>query len=254
MSEVNISVEAAKALHASGQAKKIHGRFNDQTIKASVYGASDGIITTFAVVAGVAGAQLSPSVVIILGVANLIADGISMGISDYLGARSEQRFLKHQYKIEEWEIKNLPEEEEKELEIFFKSRGVSESESKSLTKTIRKYPKLWTELGFIDEMGVAAVLSSDIWKTGLITFLAFVAAGSLPLIPYFIQFFGVSILPQQQFISSILATAGALFLVGSLRTLITKGIWWKNGLEVLSIGAIAAATAYLLGWLVEKII
>lgn len=254
MSNLNFNIEKVRKLHREGKSEEIHGSLNQGLLKAAVYGANDGIVTTFAVVAGVAGAGLPPSVILILGIANMIADGLSMGIGDFLGERSERRHLQHQYAIEKWEVKNIPEEEKKELFNYFRQRGVNESESQSLTKIISKYPKLWTELGFIDEMGVAPEFKGALWHTGLVTFLAFVVAGSLPLLPYLLRLVGVPIATDHQFSLSIISTALTMFFVGSLRTFITKGKWWWNGLEMLGIGAIAAFVAYFLGAVVEKMV
>lgn len=165
-------------------------------LKAAVYGANDGIVTTFAVVAGVAGAQLSPQIVVILGLANMIADGLSMGLGDFIGERSEQRL-----------------------------RRVQQREHST----------------------------NGLWKTGTITFIAFVLAGIFPLLPYLSLFLGIT-LPGNMLIWSIVATGIILFAVGGLRTLLTHGSWWKNGLEMMGIGAIAASAAYLLGAIVEKLI
>jgi VIT1/CCC1 family predicted Fe2+/Mn2+ transporter len=254
MTAVNLDVQEAKELHKTGKSEKLHGTLNSGLLKAAVYGANDGIITTFAVVAGVAGAGLSPSIVLILGIANLIADGLSMGIGDYLGERSERKHKKYQYAVEKWEVQNIPKEEKAELIEYFASRGVKSSEAHDLANIITKYPKLWTELGFIDEMGEVPNFDGGVWKTGLMTFFAFLIAGSLPLLPYFLEFIGVPILESQQFNLSIVSTACALFFVGSLRTLITKGRWWLNGLEMLGIGAIAATVAYFLGAVIEGMV
>lgn len=254
MSVVHLDVQEAKELHKIGKAEKLHGGLNNGLLKAAVYGANDGIVTTFAVVAGVAGAGLSPSIVLILGVANLIADGISMGVGDYLGERSERKHKKLQYAIEKWEIQHIPKEEKAELVEYFTKRDVSQKEANELADMITKYPKLWTELGFIDEMGVVPDFEESIWKTGAMTFLAFLLAGSLPLLPYFLEFLGAPIKDSQQFGLSIISTACTLFLVGSLRTLITKGRWWLNGLEMLSIGAVAASAAYFVGNIVENLV
>lgn len=165
-------------------------------VKAAVYGANDGIITTFAVVAGVAGAGLSPSIILILGLANLIADGFSMGVGDYLGERAEADLSKR--------------------------KGES-------AKT------------------------DQLWLTGVITFVSFVIAGTLPLTPYIAQVLGFPIQLQHQLLTSILATGVALFLVGSLRTIVTGGTWWKKGLEILAVGAIAALVAYYVGAVIERV-
>lgn len=172
-------------------------QFNPRLLKAAVYGANDGIVTTFAVVAGVAGASLAPKIVIILGIANMIADGMAMGFGDYLGERSEQNMRK---------------------------KHTGRSTSKGL------------------------------WKSGLVTFVAFVIAGSLPLLPYFLRAIGAPIIESSQFNLSILSTAGALFLVGSLRTKFEERLWIYGGLEMLGIGAIAAVAAYLLGGWIETLL
>lgn len=162
-------------------------------LKALVYGANDGIVTTFAVVAGVAGAKLSASVVIIMGLANLFADGLSMGLGDYLGAKSEFRLRKLNNKKEN---------------------------------------------------------DRDIWKTGVITFGAFLIAGCMPLAPYLIEASGLDLF-SDNFRVSIGATLAALFVVGSARSWVTKDNWFRNGIEMLSVGAVAAGMAYGLGAVVE---
>lgn len=174
-------------------------RSEARLLKAAVFGANDGIVTTFAVVAGVAGAGLSAKIVLILGIANMVADGLSMGLGDYLGEKSERR-------------------------LEARVRG--------------KYSR-----------------DKRAWLTGVTTIIAFIIAGSFPLLPYFIQFLGVcSLCFVDQFKLSILFTAITLFVVGSLRTFLTKGSWWKNGLEMLGIGSIAAIAAYVLGMWVERVI
>jgi VIT1/CCC1 family predicted Fe2+/Mn2+ transporter len=252
--KINIDVDRAIRLHKEGKAGEIHGIVDSKILKAMVYGANDGIVTTFAVVAGVAGAGLAPHIVLILGVANMFADGLSMGIGDFLGERSEQRYKDYQFEIEKWEVKHIPEEEKKELVQYFQERGVSHEDTQKLADTVSKYPNLWAEIGFIEEMGELPVEKSELWFTGVATFLAFVAAGALPLIPYTLQVIGVNISTADQFAASIIATGIALFFIGSLRTILTKGKWWWNGLEMLFIGAIAAVCAYAAGAIIQHIL
>lgn len=172
-------------------------KFDPSLLKAAVYGANDGIVTTFAVVAGVAGAGLSANVIIILGVSNMIADGISMAVGDYLGEISE-----HKMRTNNNEKLN----------------------------------------------------NCCLWKSGIVTFVSFILAGVLPLLPYLLKVIGFPVVLDHQFVLSIVSTASALFFVGSLRTLLTKGSWIKNGLEMLLIGAIAASVAYFLGAGIERMI
>lgn len=163
---------------------------NPSFVRAAVYGANDGIVTTFAVVAGVSGAGLSPDVIIVLGIANMVADAFSMGVSDFLGEESARK--------------------------------------------------------------LSRVKSGKVWGTGLVTFVAFVIAGTLPLLPYLAQYLGIFVLSQHRFLFSIIATLLALFVVGSLRTRYIKGSWLKNGFEMLAVGSIAAAIAYFVGFLIER--
>ncbi|MFW6078705.1 MAG: VIT1/CCC1 transporter family protein, partial [Gemmatimonadota bacterium] len=150
-----------------------------------VYGANDGIITTFAIVAGVAGAELSATVVLILGVANLIADGFSMGASNYLSIRSSEE-----------------------------ARAA---------------------VGLRPEEPHAA-------RHGAATFLAFLIAGSVPLVAYLLPS-GVG----DRFLVATVLTLLTLFGVGALRSVVTRIRWWRSGLEMLLVGAAAAAVAYGIG-------
>ncbi|MFM7088543.1 MAG: VIT1/CCC1 transporter family protein [Candidatus Paceibacterota bacterium] len=156
-----------------------------------VYGANDGIITTFAVVAGVAGAELAPSVVIILGVSNLIADGFSMATSNYLARKSENDYQ-------------------------------------------------------IAQTGGHVELENPI-KNATATFVSFVIAGAVPLVPYIL---GIG---HALFTQAIVATGVMLFVVGSLRTRVSHVKWWRGGLEMLFVGALAATVAYIIGDFLGKI-
>lgn len=157
-----------------------------------VYGANDGIITTFAVIAGAAGAGLSSSVIIILGLANLVADGFSMGASRYLSLKSEQAVA-----------------------------GAERERSASYD--------------------------------GIATFIAFVIAGCLPIIPFFIPFL-VPAAAQNAFTVSAAATAAAFFFVGAARSLVIQKHPLIAGLEMLIVGGIASAIAYGIGSWVETLV
>jgi VIT1/CCC1 family predicted Fe2+/Mn2+ transporter len=157
-----------------------------------VYGANDGIITTFAVVAGVAGGALSHSAVLIVGAANIAADGLSMAVGNFLAIRSHESARA---------ADNLPEEEARPL------------------------------------------------RHAVATFVAFVVAGSVPLVPYVLP-----ALREQEFTWSIVSTLTSLFAVGAARTLVTVDRWWTAGLEMLLLGAVVAATAYGAGAVVAAVV
>lgn len=243
--------------HQNGTAQEyLHGRLQSEWVRAAVYGANDGIVTTFAVVAGAAGAQLGVNVIVILGIANMMADGVSMALGDYLGSYSELRFKLRQLALEKWEYRQIPEIERGEIEKLYRQKGYSEQDSQTLVRILAKRPEHMVELGFNQEVGeVPKINDRMIWQTGLVTFVAFVTAGSLPLLPYWLGAVSrVSIAADWQLPISIISTGAALFVTGSIRTLITAGSWLKNGLQVLFIGSLAAAVAYGLGVLIERLV
>ncbi len=241
-------------LHKDGEEKTLHGVVAGDVLRAVVYGANDGIVTTFAVVAGVAGAKLSADIVLILGIANMVADGLSMGLGDFLGSLSEEKFKQRQLQMEKHEYEQIPEIENQELVDMYRQKGYSEKDAKQLVAIHSKNPQHAVELGFQSELGETPEKKTKLWRTGLATFIAFIIAGSLPLAPYFVTTIGVRIEPTQQFPISVFATATALFIIGSLRTKLTGGSWIKNGLEMLGVGSIAAVAAYIFGVLIERYI
>lgn len=214
-----------------------------------VYGANDGIITTFAVVAGAAGAALPPGIIIILGLANLVADGISMGASSFLSKTSERDFYNSQRKREEWEVQNFPEIEKEETRDIFRKWGMKEELVEPVLQDTIKNRETWIDLMMREELDLHESGSANPLKHGIVTFFAFVAAGTLPLTPYF---FGV--VPVLQFPVAVAATGISLFVVGAARTVITITSWWRSGLEMLLVGGVAAGAAYFIGWALKVLV
>jgi VIT1/CCC1 family predicted Fe2+/Mn2+ transporter len=115
------------------------------SIKDFVYGATDGAVTIFAVVAGVIGASLSPSIVLILGFANLFADGFSMAIGNYLGTKARAEYIEKQRKREEWEIDNLVDQEKQEIRDIYKNKGFKEELLGEIVRVITSKRKTWVD-------------------------------------------------------------------------------------------------------------
>lgn len=214
-----------------------------------VYGANDGIITTFAVVAGAAGAALSPGIIIILGLANLVADGISMGASSFLSKTSERDFYNSQRRREEWEVQNFPEIEKEETRDIFRKWRVREELVEPLLQDTIKNREAWIDLMMREELDLHESGSANPLKHGIVTFFAFVAAGALPLTPYFL-----GVVPVLQFPVAVAATGISLFVVGAARTVITITPWWRSGLEMLFVGGVAAGAAYFIGWALKALV
>jgi len=147
-----------------------------------VYGATDGAVTTFAVVAGVFGASLAPSIILILGFANLLADGFSMSIGNYLGSKTQSEYIQNQRKREEWEIDNLVEQEKDEIRDIYKEKGFKDDLLDEIVRVITSRRKVWIDTMMKEELG----LIEDRRKprdTAITTFIAFNAIGLIPLVP-----------------------------------------------------------------------
>ena len=221
---------------------------NGEILESIIYGANDGIITTFAIIAGVAGADLSRSIVLILGLANVLADGISMGMSNYLGATSRLAYEEARQKDEEWEIKHIPEQERREIADVYREKGFKGALLNDVVGVITSDKKQWIDEMMLWEHGVLPHASISPAKKGWITFWSFVVAGLLPLTPYILP-----IHPTNYFITSIIATALTLFGVGAARSTVTDISWWKSGIQMLGVGTLAATAAYVVGALLQRL-
>ncbi len=244
-------IELVRRMHHDGSGgEKFHSTTAGGYLKDFVYGANDGIITTFAVVAGVAGADLSATVVLILGFANLFADGFSMAMSNYLGEKSSREFVEAERAKELWEIEHVPHEELAEVRKMYQVKGLQGEALEKVVQAITSDKQRWVDEMMIGEHGlVPDDGTSRPWKNAAVTFIAFVIAGLVPLLPYLL---GRS--PQDTFPWAIAATALILFLIGGLRTLITYRSFWKSGLEMLAVGMLAAGVAYAVGDILSRLV
>lgn len=225
--------------------EEIHDNGNGKYLKSWVYGGLDGIITTFAVVAGVAGAALSSSVVLILGFANLIGDGISMAMGDYLSTKSEREYYKLERSREMWEVDNHPKGEVEEMMEIYSKKGLNKKESKTMVEVLKKNKDFWVDTMMAEELGLIEGEGSPA-KHGLVTFASFLIFGFIPLILYVIGASLGIVITKGFFFTAVLAGV-AMFALGSLKTKITGKNWIRSGLETLAIGAITAGAAYFIG-------
>jgi vacuolar iron transporter family protein len=212
-----------------------------------VYGAVDGSVTTFAVVSGVAGADLSPGIVIILGTANLVADGFSMAVGNFLATRAEQQERGRARLEEEMHIEMVPEGEREEVRQIFARKGFQGADLERAVEVITSDKKEWVDTMIREELGIST-RGAIPWRAALTTFVAFVAFGSLPLVAFLARFLGAAI--ESPFFWSTLVTLTAFFLIGTVKGRFVGARWYSSGLESLAVGGSAAALAYFMGvWL-----
>jgi vacuolar iron transporter family protein len=213
-----------------------------------VYGGIDGAVTTFAVVAGGYGANLDPGILIILGFANLLADGFSMSVGAYLSAKSERdNFDKHE-KIEYWEIENLPELERNEIVEIYKEKGFNGELLEKIVDHICSDKDLWVAEMMKDELGMMRESKSP-FKIGLATLISFILVGFIPLTVYLWGFF-FPIELNSFFLTSLL-TGLAFILVGWLKGIVNQTSSIRSIAETLALGLLAAVVAYYVGDILE---
>ncbi|TSC80777.1 MAG: hypothetical protein G01um101429_86 [Parcubacteria group bacterium Gr01-1014_29] len=215
-------------------------------LKDVVYGANDGVITTFAVVAGVAGAGLDSAIVVLLGLANLLADGFSMAASNYLGSKSERDYVMRERDTEEMELHAEPKREHTEMFGYLRRKGYAQQDAKALLSLLSKNKSLWLDIMSHEELGISPPNgASTPVRAARATFFSFVFAGAVPLIPYMV-FTGGDL-----FSIASWSTAVVLFTIGAARSLFTDQRWYTAGFEMLCVGGTAALIAYSVGYLLS---
>ena len=238
------------------QENQLHGqsswmtRFQDY-IGEFVYGGIDGSVTTFAVVAGSAGAQLESSVVIILCFANLIADGFAMSVGSYLSTKSEkQKYQKHK-NIEYWEVDNLPEAEREEIREIYAAKGFEGELLEKVVDQITADKDRWVDVMMKEELEMAEETKSP-FAMGAVTFISFVILGFIPLIIYVIDYtVGTS---ADLFVTSSVMTFIIFGLIGYAKSYVTNTSRIRGMFETLFLGGSAAVLAYFVGDILEKLI
>ncbi|GAB4515944.1 MAG: VIT1/CCC1 transporter family protein [Roseibium sp.] len=204
-----------------------------------VYGGIDGTVTTFAIVAGAIGASLSAKVILILGVANLLADGFSMAAANYSGSKSENEDYARLRAIEQKHIAIEPDGEREEIRQIFRLKGFEGDELETLVGLVSSNEATWIETMMQGEYGLSDTARNPL-RAALYTFAAFVLFGSIPLLPF--------ILPvEASAASATVLTMVTFFAIGSLRAKWSQRHWISCGLETTAIGTVAAVIAFLVG-------
>ena len=214
-----------------------------------VYGGIDGSVTTFAIVAGVTGASLSPTIVLILGFANLFADGFSMAISNYLSTKSRKEYAEKIRKSEEHSVINIPEEETQEIREIFSEKGFSGKQLDDAVEIITSNQDVWIDTMMKDEFGIFEDHTSPL-KSAIVTFISFNLIGFIPLLAYVLSYFSDSF-KSNTFTLSIVLTSIAFFIVGTVKGRVVGRRWLFSGFETLLIGGAAAVIAYYVGYLLR---
>lgn len=234
-------IQISRELHDNKVIEDYHKISGSEWVKSIIYGGLDGIITTFAIVSSAYAGGLSKTNILMLGLANILADAISMGHGDYFSEKVEQDYVMDQYKREKWEMKNYPEGEKKEMiELYTKKHNIGQEDAETIINTMAKYEDF-----FIDHMMVIELelmppdTQSNPIKNGLITFFSFIFFGSVPLLSFLIS---------DLFYVSCIFSLMTLGLLGLIRARFTKSNAIYSCISTIFNGSLSAGLAYLVGW------
>lgn len=252
-------VEASRFIHDKKFEAKEHNENHEAAgafIKSMIFGGLDGILTSFAIVAGAAGGNLGIEAVLVLGFSNIFADAFSMGIGEYLSSKAHNEYVMRERAREAWELNNYREGEIKEMVDIYSDKGLSREDADLIVRTMAKYDSFFVDVMMVEELGLQVPdPQEDLIKEGVIMFLSFSGFGALPLLGYAVCPLLFPNLPAHTlFLIACAVTAITLFLMGAVKARFTTRRWYVSALEMLVLGGCCAAVAYEIGSLVNALI
>jgi VIT1/CCC1 family predicted Fe2+/Mn2+ transporter len=237
-------VAAMRGNTAGGRIAAAEGRHRagvGGALRAGVFGVNDGLVSNFSLVMGVAGGTSNKSIVLLAGVAGLVAGAFSMASGEWISVRSQRELYENELRIEEQELAAFPEEEREELELIYQAKGVDPAEAKALVDNIMARPDEALDTLAREELGLDPATLASPWVAAVTSFLAFAAGAFLPVVPFFVGSGAAAV------VTSALLSVVALFGVGSAISVFTGRHAGRSGLRMAVIGAAVAAATFLVG-------
>lgn len=251
-----MSAEKSDALLREHQpraiARRLDGPYRVSVLPDAILGAIDGCVTTFAIVAGATGAGFSATVALVLGGANLVADGFSMAISNFEAARAQRDHANKLRQQEQEHIAAIPEGEREEVRQIYRRKGFNGPLLEDVVKTISDNKALWIETMLREEHGLAGSTPQP-FRSALATFSAFVLVGIFPLLPFAFDALGIYSPGHSLFAWSAALAALMFFLVGMLKSALLGLPIWRSATQTLISGGTAAALAFFSGYVLRQV-
>jgi VIT1/CCC1 family predicted Fe2+/Mn2+ transporter len=210
-------------------------------LRAAVFGVNDGLVSNASLILGVAGANAEPSVIVLSGVAGLLAGAFSMAAGEYISVRAQREFYEYQIALEREELDQYPQEEAAELALIYEAKGVAPEEAQRVASTLIRDPDQALDTLAREELGLNPAELGSPWVAAIASFLAFAAGALIPLLPYLL------LSGQTALLGTLVVTALSLFGVGATISLFTGKRAVYGGLRMLAIGAAAGAATWLIG-------
>jgi VIT1/CCC1 family predicted Fe2+/Mn2+ transporter len=240
--------ELSREHHPEAIKQRLKQKTKPQNISAAVLGGIDGCVTTFAVVSGAVGAGFSATVALVLGFANLFADGFSMAVSSYESITAQQDFVEDIRRIEEEHIDNIPSGEIEEIRQIFEQKGFEGETLEEIINTISQDRRLWVDTMMTEEHGIQEI-GPNPWTSALTTFGSFLLVGTIPLIPFLVPAIEI----EEQFVLSAFFAGVMFFFIGMMKSLVYSKPVFLSGLRTLITGGAAASLAFLTGYILREI-
>ncbi|HYB91602.1 MAG TPA: VIT1/CCC1 transporter family protein [Candidatus Binataceae bacterium] len=204
-------------------------------------GLNDGLVASFAVTSGVAGAFTAQRVVVMAGLAEMLGGAVSMALAAFISARSQIEFYLSEIEREREEIRKWPDREREEISTIYRAKGFAGKLLDQIVAHITADPERWSDVMMREELGFSSESFDRPLRSGLTVGLAYLSGAAVPLAPY------VFLAPREGIVASALATILVLFGVGAAKTRITNRQWWRSGLESMLTGIAAATVTYAAG-------
>jgi VIT1/CCC1 family predicted Fe2+/Mn2+ transporter len=219
-----------------------HNDLSGGWLRPAVFGAMDGLVTNIALVAGVGGGGAAPRVIVLTGMAGLVAGAFSMALGEFASVDTQNDAVAAEVAVERDELRRHPDAEKAELVGMYQKMGLSQDTAERVAEEVHGNPELAVREHITNELGVDPDDQPSPWTAGISSFFCFAVGALLPLLPYL---FGLRSLALALLVGGI-----GLFVAGAATSRFTTRSWWFGGLRQLAFGAIAAGATYLVGSLI----
>jgi vacuolar iron transporter family protein len=214
-------------------------------LRASVFGVNDGLVSNFSLVMGVAGGTSGRSLVLLAGVAGLVAGAFSMASGEWVSVRSQREFYEHELAIERDELAAFPEEEREELELIYQAKGIEPAEAKALVANIMERPDVALDTMAREELGLDPALLGSPWVAAGSSFAAFAVGAFVPVLPFLVGSGTAATF------AAALMSVTALFVVGAAISIFTSRGAVRSGIRMAVIGSVVATITFFVGKAVD---
>ncbi len=243
------TIAAMQGIPEGGRIARSEGRHRAEVggvLRATVFGMNDGLVSNFSLVMGIAGGTSNNSIVLLAGIAGVVAGACSMASGEWISVRSQRELYENELRIEQEELRAFPDEEREELEMIYRAKGISPEAARTLVTSIMNRNDVALDTLAREELGLDPNTLGSPWVAAFSSFAAFALGASLPVIPFL---FGSGTAPTA--VAAVLSVV-ALFAVGAATSIFTGRHAGRAGLRMALIGAAVALVTFGVGTLVGR--